>query len=155
MPDLQMLGAAAAAQALSDKAWEARGFLGIDPVTQNCSLIVADLTRMSAQVCRFDDALVGYAHHPWQPRQALVATTSAQAEPVAALLSFLRIYHRSTSYLALVPIGTAVVAAFEGCGFRRTGVLHDHCYQSGGYRDVLVYFAKVVTHADHDHSALH
>lgn len=137
-----MLDAAAAAQALSDEAQLARGFLGIDPVTQNRAQVAAELTRMGAQVCRADDALVGYAHRRDQPRQALVASTSARAEPVATLLSFLHVYHRLTSYLALVPAGSATIGAFEGCGFRRTGVLREHRYQSGGYQDVLVYFAK-------------
>ncbi len=137
-----MLDAAAAAQALSDAAGAARGFFGIDPVAQNCALIAAELTRTGAQVCRAGDALVGYAHRPSQPRQALVASTSARAEPVATLLSFLRIHHRSTSFLALVPAGSVTIAALEGCGFRPAGVLRDHRYQSGGYHDVLVYFAK-------------
>jgi len=130
-----MLDAAAAAQALSDAAGAARGFLGIDPVTQNCALIAAELTRIGAQVCRADDALVGYVHRRGQPRQALVASTSAQAEVLATLLSFLRIYQRSTSYLALVPTGSAAITAFEGCGFRRAGELRDHRYQSGGYQE--------------------
>jgi hypothetical protein len=137
-----MLDAAAAAAALSGAGRAARGFLGIDPVTQNGALIAAELTRMGAQVCRAGDTLVAYAHRASQPRQALVASTSAHAGPVAALLSYLRIHQRSTSYLALVPAGSAAIAAFEGCGFRPAGVLRDHRYQSGGYTDVLVYFAK-------------
>jgi hypothetical protein len=120
----------------------ARGFLGTDPVTQNRALLAAELTRMGATVCQAGDALVGFAHRPGQPRQALVASTSGRPEPVAALLAFLRTYHRSTSYLALVPDGSPVAAAFTGCGFRPAGVLREHRYGAGQYHDVLVYVAK-------------
>jgi hypothetical protein len=139
---LRMLSPTAAAAALADAGGAARGFLGTDPVTQNGALLAAELTRMGATVCQAGDALVGYAHRPGQPRQALVASTSGRPEPVAGLLGFLRTYHRSTSYLALVPDGSPAAAALVGCGFRPAGVLREHRYGSGGYHDVLVYVAK-------------
>lgn len=144
---LHMLGPAEAAEALAGAvragvAGAARGFLGTDPVTQNGALLAAELTRMGATVGQAGDALVGFAHRAGQPRQALVASTSGRPEPVAALLGFLRTYHRSTSYLALVPDGSPAAAAFAGCGFRRAGVLREHRYGAGEYHDVLVYVAK-------------
>ncbi len=83
-------------------------------------------------------AIVGCAGNPDQPRQAYVASTSGQAEPVRALLEFLSTYRRCTSYVAMVPAGAPAVTAFTGCGFRPVGLLPAHRYQSGGYLDVLV-----------------
>jgi hypothetical protein len=145
---LRMLDPAGAAAALAEAGVVARGFLGTDPVTQNGALLAAELTRMGATVCQAGDALVGYAHRPGQPRQALVASTSAEPGPVAALLGFLRTYHRSTSCLALVPDGSPAAAAFAGCGFRRAGVLREHRYGAGEYHDVLVYVAKMAETAE-------
>jgi hypothetical protein len=132
----------AAAAALSGMPEAARGFLGLDPVTQNEPLLAAVLHRMAAEVYAADDALVGFAPVPGQPRQMLVATTSAQPGPLAALLAFLRTYCRASSYLARVPEGSPSAAACADCGLIRTGVLRGHWYQSGEYRDVTVYYAR-------------
>jgi len=142
MSDLRVLEIAAAAAELADSAEAGRGFLGLDPVTQNEPLLAAELARMSAGVCRADDALVGFAPNPGQPRQMFLASTSARPEPVTSLLGFLLTYCRSDSYLAMVPAGHPSAAAFESCRFTRIGTLRGHWYQSGEYRDITVYFAK-------------
>ena len=143
MTDLRVLDPAAAAAELAGSSEAARGFLGLDPVTQNEPLLAAELTRMSAGVCRADGgALVGFAPSPGQPRQMLLASTSARPEPVRALLGFLRAYCRYSSCLAMVPAGNASAEAYESCRFTRIGTLRGHWYQSGEYRDVTVYFAK-------------
>ena len=141
MADLTLLGTAEAAALLSAAPEVARGFLGLDPVTQNAPLLATELTRAGAQVLRSGDVLLGYAPNPDQPRQGRVATTSADPEPLAALLGFLRTYRRCTSFVAEVPDGSAAVPALEACGFTDTGRLPGHVFHSGGYHDVLVYCA--------------
>jgi hypothetical protein len=143
MTELHMLNAPAAAAALRDAGPSARGFLGVDPTSQNDPLLAGELTRLDARVYRAGDAVVGYAPNHAQPRQAYVASTSAETGPVRALLTFLTTYRRCGSYVALLPAGSAAVEAFAACGFAEIGVLREHRYQSGGYQDVLVYFAKV------------
>src|SRR5580700_4570834 len=103
MTELRVLNCAEAAAALSRRPGSARGFLGLDPVTQNESLLAIELARIDAEVYAVGDELIGFAPNPSQPRQMYVASTSARPEPVAALLAFLRTYRRSSSYLALVP----------------------------------------------------
>lgn len=146
MTELRLLNAPAAAAALRDAGPPARGFLGVDPVSQNDPLLAGELTRSGAQVYRAGsadgDAVVGYAPNRAQPRQAYVASTSADPGPVRALLTFLTTYRRCGSYVALLPAGSAAIEAFTDCGFAEIGVLRGHRYQSGGYQDVLVYFAK-------------
>lgn len=141
MADLTLLGTAEAAALMSAAPEAARGFLGLDPVTQNAPLLATELTRAGAQVLRSGDVLLGYAPNPDQPRQGRVATTSADPEPLAALLGFLRTYRRCTSFVAEVPDGSAAVPALEACGFTDTGRLPGHVFHSGGYHDVLVYCA--------------
>lgn len=148
MTDIQQLDAPAAAAGLRAAKGGARGFLGVDPVTQNDTLLAIELTRQDAQVYRVDEALVGFAPNHEQPRQAFVASTSAAAEPVRALLTYLATYQRCTSYVAMVPAGGAAIAAFTGCGFEQVGELRDHRFQSGGYQDVVV----MVKAADSCHS---
>jgi hypothetical protein len=147
MTELHLLNAQAAATALRDAGQHARGFLGVDPVAQNDTLLAGELTRLGSQVYRTGSAVggavVGYAPNHAQPRQAYVASTSADAGPVRAMLTFLANYRRCNSYVALLPAGSPAVPAFTGCGFAEIGVLREHRYQSGGYQDVLVYFAKV------------
>lgn len=143
MAELRMLAVAEAADELGTVPAAARGFLDLDPVTQNAAVLAAELTRRQAQVYRAPDGtLLGYAPNPDQPGQAYVASTSARPEPVAALLEHLHAYRRTTSYVALVPAGAAPAEAFTGCGFRCVGTLREHRYQSGRHVDVLVYFAK-------------
>lgn len=139
-----MLDAAEAADELAAVPRAARGFLDLDPVTQNTALLAAELTRRQAQVYRAEDGtLLGYAPNPDQPGQAYLASTSSRPEPVATLLEHLRVYRRPTSYLALVPAGAGAAAAFTGCGFTPVGTLREHRYESGRYVDVLVYFTRV------------
>jgi hypothetical protein len=141
MADLTLLGTAEAAALLGAAPEAARGFLGLDPVTQNGPLLARELTRTGAQVLRAGDVLLGYAPNPGQPRQGRVATTSADPAPLAALLGFLRTYRRCTSFVAEVPDGSVAVPALEACGFTGTGRLPGHVFHSGGYHDVLVYCA--------------
>lgn len=147
MTELQLLSAHAAAAALRDAGGHARGFLGVDPTTQNDTLLAGELTRLGSQVYRaggaVGGALVGYAPNHAQPRQAYVASTSADAGAVRAMLTFLASYRRCCSFVALLPAASTAIPAFTGCGFAEIGVLREHRYQSGGYQDVLVYFAKV------------
>ncbi|MFF6959799.1 hypothetical protein [Streptomyces sp. NPDC008317] len=141
MADLTLLGTAEAAARLSAAPQAARGFLGLDPVTQNGPLLARELARTGAQVLQAGDALLGYVPNPAQPRQGWVATTSADPEPLAALLAFLRTYRRCTSYVAEVPDGSPAVPALEACGFTGAGRLPGHVFHTGGYHDVLVYCA--------------
>lgn len=139
-----MLGAAEAADELGAVPAAARGFLDLDPVTQNGALLAAELTRRDAQVYRAGDGtLLGYAPNPDQPGQAYLASTSPHPEPLATLLEHLRDYRRPTSYLALLPADAPALAAFAECGFTPVGTLREHRYQSGRWLDVHVYFAKV------------
>lgn len=136
---VELLDHTAAAAALRSAGDSARGFLGLDPVTQNESLTAAELRRTGAMVFRDGAALLGYLPNTGQPRQGTVASTSADPAPVRALLEFLRTYRRCTSFVAEVPAGAAACAAFEACGFVVTGTLRGHRFQSGRYHDVRVY----------------
>jgi hypothetical protein len=142
MTDLELLDTAAATAGLRAAGVAARGFLGTDPITQNDALLADELTRLTAQVFRAGDTLVGCTPNLAQPRQAFVASTSDRAEPVRALLAFLGTYRRFTSYVAMVPATAEAHDAFTGCGFTRCGTLREHRYASGGYQDVLVYFVE-------------
>jgi hypothetical protein len=140
--DIRRLDPAAAAAHLRAAAEAGRGFLGLDPVTQNDVLLAAELTRMRAQVFQAGDMLLGAVPNPDQPRQAFVAATCADPEPLRVFLGFLDTRQRCGSFVAMVPDGAASAAAFESCGFRRVGVLRDHRYQAGAYQDVVVYHAE-------------
>jgi len=140
--DIRRLDPAAAAAHLRAAAEAGRGFLGLDPVTQNDALLAAELARMQAQVFRAGDMLLGSVPNPDQPRQAFIAATSADPEPLRILLGFLDTRQRCNSFVAMVPDGAACAAAFASCGFRQVGVLRDHRYQSGAYQDVIVYHAE-------------
>jgi hypothetical protein len=140
---LQRLDLDAAVAALRSATDSARGFLGLDPVTQNDSLLAAELTSLEAQLFGADGSLVGFAPNTDQPRQAYVASTSADPEPLRALLDFLVTYLRCTTFVAMVPDGTAAVAGFERCGFERAGVLPRHRWQDYDWQDVLVYVGRV------------
>ncbi|WP_130799085.1 hypothetical protein [Streptomyces otsuchiensis] len=128
-----------AARALTDAPVRlTRGFLGLDPVTQNTALLARHIGDREIQVLRYGEALLGYTVNPLQPRQAHVATTSADPAPLDALLGFLADYQRATSFVAEVPEGTPVLPALESCGFTPCGVLPGHLFHSGRYREVLV-----------------
>lgn len=142
MTDLRMLEPAAAAAALREAGPAARGFLGLDPVVQNDTLLARELARREVQVLRGGAGLLGFAPNPEQPRQAYVASTSTDPEPLRAFLAFLGSYRRCTSYVAQVPEGAPGAEAFEGCGFARVGTLRAHRFASGAYRDVHVYYRE-------------
>lgn len=128
---------------LRSAAESARGFLGLDPVTQNDSLLTAELTALEAQVFSADGSLVGCAPNTDQPRQAYVASTTADPAPLRALLDFLVTYQRCTSFVAMVPDGTEAVTGFQRCGFQRVGVLPRHRWQNYDWQDVGVYVGRV------------
>jgi hypothetical protein len=142
---IQRLDLDAAVAQLRAAADGARGFLGLDPVTQNDSLLAAELTSLEAQLFSAGGPLVGFAPNTDQPRQAYVASTSSDPEPLRALLDFLVTYQRCTTFVAMVPDGTAAVAGFESCGFEQTGVLPRHRWQNYDWQDVLVYVGRVGT----------
>lgn len=139
-PDVELLDPLSAARALdAAPRAAARGFLGADPVTQNPHLTARHLAAQDAQVLRRGDALLGYAPNPLQPRQARVATTSPDPEPLLALLEFLRTYHRCFSFVAETPADSPVLPALEACGFTSRGVLPGHLFRSGRHVDVQVH----------------
>ena len=120
----------------------ARGFLGLDPVTQNDSLLAAELIALEAQLFSAGETLVGFAPNADQPRQAYVASTTADPEPLRALLEFLATYQRCTTFVAMVPDGAEAAAGFAACGFERSGVLPQHRWQDYDWQDVLVYVGR-------------
>lgn len=130
--------AAAGLQALGA---DARGFLDLDPVTQNEALLRLELVRTGGQVFRSGNTLLGYRPNPEQPGQACVATTSADTAALRAFVSYLALYRRSTSFMALAEAGSTPAAAFGGCGFGQVGTMRQHRYHSGRYHDVTVYAA--------------
>lgn len=140
MTELRLLEPAAAAAALREAGAAARGFLGLDPVVQNDVLLARELGRRDAQVFQGGTGLLGFTPNQVQPRQAYVASTSADPEPLRAFLDFLGSYRRCTSYVAQVPQDAPGASAFEGCGFRRVGTMRAHRFESGAYRDVHVYY---------------
>jgi hypothetical protein len=119
-----------------------RGFLGLDPVTQNDALLVREMTARRAQVFRYGDSVVGYAPNPDAPRQAVVATTSADPDVLVGFVSFLRVYRRFTSFTATTTADQPAAKALRAGGFREVARLRDHVYRAGGYRDLHVYFAS-------------
>ncbi|GAA3226351.1 hypothetical protein GCM10020256_36720 [Streptomyces thermocoprophilus] len=78
-PALRLLSPAQAAAELSAAGEAARGFLGLDPVTQNAALLGRELAHRDAVVLRYGETLLGCAVNPEQPRQAEVAVTAADA----------------------------------------------------------------------------
>lgn len=142
MTDLLRLDPDAAVAELRASADSARGFLGLDPVTQNDALLTAELKALAAQLFSTGESVVGFAPNTDQPRQAYVASTSADPEPLRALLEFLTTYQRCTSFVAMVPDGAESAAGFEQCGFERAGVLPRHRWQDYDWQDVLVYVGR-------------
>ncbi|MCK1822333.1 hypothetical protein MTQ10_22660 [Streptomyces sp. XM83C] len=136
-PALRLLPPAQAAAELSAAGEAARGFLGLDPVTQNAALLGRELAHRDAVVLRYGETLLGCAVNPEQPRQAEVAVTAADAPALGALLEFLRTYQRCSSFVSLVPDGRDT-SAFEAHGFRTVGTLRGHRFAQGRYHDVRV-----------------
>ncbi|GAB3465364.1 hypothetical protein [Actinophytocola sediminis] len=112
-----------------------RGFLGLDPVTQNYALLAQLLSARQARLFGAGDAVVGYAPNLDQPRQAQVATTSTDPEVLTGFTDYLRRYGRYTSFLCLDGPSTALR------GFRLVGTLRAHVYRGGGYHDVDVHLS--------------
>jgi hypothetical protein len=121
---------------------QGRGFLGLDPVTQNDALLLTVLAGQGAQLFGSGDAVLGYVPNADNQRQGFIATTSAEPEVLAAFTEFLRVYRRYTSFVCHVADGDPAIAALEGCGFQVTGRLRGHVFRSGAYRDVNVYFER-------------
>lgn len=142
MTDVQLLDREAAAVSLRSAAEDARGFLGLDPVTQNDALLGKEIAGLGAQIFRAGNAILGFLPNHHQPRQAVVASTSADAEPLRAFLAFLRSYRRCTSYLTYIPTGSSAIEAFTTCGFSQVGTLKCHYFWRGSYVDVGVYFVN-------------
>lgn len=138
-PPLTRLRPAEAAERLRDAG--ARGFLGLDPVTQNDALLAGCLTGTGAQVFATGDAVVGFAPNPDNPRQAVIATTSDDPATVTAFAGFLREHGRFTSFVSLATREQPAVRALLGCGFAVVARLRDHVYRRGTYHDVSVFFA--------------
>lgn len=144
MADIELLDPAAAAAALREAGPAGRGFLGLDPVTQNDVLLARELERLEAQVFReaAGRAVLGCSPNPVQPRQVCVATTCDDPAVLRAFVGFLATYLRGTSFTATLPADAPSVAAFDGCGFQRVGTLREHFYRSGRYQDCLVYYTS-------------
>jgi hypothetical protein len=142
MTEIQRLEPDLAVAELRAAADSARGFLGLDPVTQNDALLASELKSLEAQLFSAGETLVGFAPNTDQPRQAYVASTSADPEPLRALLEFLSTYQRCTTFVAMVPDGAESAAGFDACGFERVGVLPRHRWQNYGWQDVLVYVGR-------------
>jgi hypothetical protein len=140
MTDIQRLDPEAAVAELRAAADSARGFLGLDPVTQNDALLTAEMRSLQAQLFSAGETVVGFAPNADQPRQAYVASTSADPEPLRALLEFLTTYQRCTTFVAMVPDGVA--NCFADCGFEQVGVLPRHRWQNYDWQDVLVYVGR-------------
>jgi len=120
-----------------------RGFLGLDPVTQNDAALVAGLSARQALVWSFGAALVGAYPNPDNPRQAWVATTSADPAALGAAARTLRVYRRTTSLVAATAAGEPGAEAVRGCGFTGAGTLRGHDYRSGTYHDVDLHYLSL------------
>lgn len=142
MSELQSLDASAAAGCLRAAPGGTRGFLGLDPVTQNDALLRKEIDAQGAQLYRSGETILGYLPNTEQPRQGVVASTSGDPSALRALLVFLRSYQRCTSYVGYLPFGAPAEAAFRACGFEQVGTLSGHLFQNGDYLDVGVYFAN-------------
>jgi hypothetical protein len=120
-----------------------RGFLGLDPVTQNDPSLIAGLSAREALVWSFGVALVGACPNPDNPRQACVATTSADPAALRAAAGTLRAYRRTASLLAVAGTGEPAADAVRGCGFTRAGTLRRHDYRSGAYHDADMHYLSL------------
>lgn len=120
-----------------------RGFLGLDPVTQNDPALIAGLSASQALVWSFGAALVGACPNPDNPRQAWVATTRADPAALRAAAATLRAYRRTASLLAVAGTGEPAADAVRGCGFTPAGTLRRHDYRSGAYHDVDMHYLSL------------
>ncbi|MGQ0838598.1 GNAT family N-acetyltransferase [Actinokineospora sp.] len=139
MTGFRVLTAPEAAEALG--AARARGFLGLDPVTQNDDLLARELTERQARVFGAGTAVLGCVLNPDNPRQAVVACTTDDPAPLAAFVEFLHRHLRCTSFIAHTTDARAAV--LTECGFTRIGTLADHVYRGGRYHDEYVFHRAV------------
>jgi hypothetical protein len=142
MPDIEPIGLPEAATRLSAADGRSRGFLGLDPHTQNDALLVRRLTALNAQVFTCGSTTLGYLPNGDNPRQATVASTSDDPLALAAFTSFLHRYRRYTSFVATAEPDAEPARALRGCGFEEVGRMPGHVFRSGRYRDVAIYFAS-------------
>jgi hypothetical protein len=110
-----------------------RDFLGLDPMTQNDALLRKLLAARQARLFGAGDTVLGYAPNPDNPRQAEVATTSADPAVLDTFTEFLRRHGRYTSFVCF----GGPPAALRG--FRHAGSLRGHVFRGGGYHDVDVH----------------
>jgi hypothetical protein len=120
-----------------------RGFLGLDPRTQNDALVARVLTEREAVLFVHGETLLGAYQSKDNPRQAVVAVSGADPAGLAALARLLRVYRRYTSMVAVTGPGDPALPALRACRFREVGTLAGHDYRSGAYRDAVVHYAPV------------
>jgi hypothetical protein len=141
MFDIQRIDPAEAVTRLRVAVELSRGFLGLDPVTQNDALLIRALAELDAQVFACGTTIVGYLPNRDNPRQATISSTSGDPAVVAEFTGFLHRYRRCTSFLATAEPDATPARALLGCGFEEVGRMPGHVFRSGHYRDVAVYFA--------------
>ncbi|MER5439013.1 hypothetical protein [Streptomyces sp. NPDC002790] len=145
MTELNVLTAEAAATALGRCGQAARGFLGLDPVTQNDALLVLRLRAEEALVFRYGGgnapvaSVLGAVWNPHNPRQAVVSSTTEDPEALTALLDFLRTHRRCVGAVGVCASADPAHAGFAATGFRPVGVLRAHFFRSGAYLDATVH----------------
>lgn len=120
-----------------------RGFLGLDPRTQNDALLTRILTEREAVLFGYGETLLGAYQNKENPRQAVVAVSGDDPDGLAALARLLRVYRRYTSMVVLTAPGDPALPALRACRFREVGTLSGHHYRSGAYHDAVVHYAHV------------
>jgi hypothetical protein len=141
MRELVALSTSEAAVRLRAAGEAARGFLGVDPVTQNDPLLVRELDAQQAQLFACGQSVAGYLSGADNPRQATVAAAGDDPQALAALTEFLHRYRRYTSFVATAEPDSAAARALLGCGFTEVGRLTGHLFRAGRYRDAGLYYA--------------
>jgi hypothetical protein len=145
-----------------------RGFLGVDPVTQNAALMARLLDEASAETYQVAAhgsavAVAGCVRNPVNRRQALVAIAElpaggptdgdprgeAAAAPPAELAKVIRRFLRYlstnrdiTSFVAYAVAGDGALPGLIDSGFREVGQLREHVYRSGAFHDEHVFFVR-------------
>jgi RimJ/RimL family protein N-acetyltransferase len=140
---LVRLSLAQAAARLRTAPGGGRGFLGLDPVTQNDASLVAGLSARRALVWSFGVVLIGAYPNSRNPRQVRVATTAADPKALRAVVQALRVYRRTTSLVTATVATEPAAEAARACGFADIGVLRRHDYRSGVYHDVYLRYLSL------------
>lgn len=150
-----------------------RGFLGVDPVTQNSTLMVRLLTEAEAETYQVAAhgsavAVAGCVRNPANRHQALVAIAElpsagpdgapADADPrrpaasaspaelakvIRRFLTYLSTHRDITSFVAHAVVGDGALPGLIDSGFCEVGRLREHVYRSGGFHDEHVFFARL------------